>query len=174
VAQELIAEGYIGQDLFRAVGERIPHQVRIDSLTEQMPNPENRIVPDETHRDAIGIPRPKLTYQYDEYTVKGIQAARAVHTDLFAALGVTYAKHFEDIQGAGHVMGTYRMGTDARSSVTDADGRTHDHPNLFLAGAGLFPTYGTANPTLTIAALALRTAARIAADLGVTAATPVA
>jgi choline dehydrogenase-like flavoprotein len=174
VAQELIEEGYVGEDLFRIIGERTPHQVRIDSLTEQLPNPENRIVPDEANRDAIGIPRPKLTYQYDEYTIKGIEAARKVHDDLFTALGVTYAKHFEEIQGAGHVMGTHRMGTDARTSVTDADGRTHDHPNLFLAGAGVFPTYGTANPTLTIAALALRTAARIAADLGVTAARPVA
>jgi choline dehydrogenase-like flavoprotein len=66
------------------------------------------------------------------------------------------------------------MGADPTTSVTDADGRTHDHPNLFLAGAGLFPTTGTGNPTLTLAALALRTSATIAADLGVAAATPVA
>ncbi len=58
------------------------------------------------------------------------------------------------------------MGEDAATSVTDADGRTHDHPNLFLAGAGLFPTTGTANPTATVAALALRTASIIAADVG--------
>ena len=71
-------------------------------------------------------------------------------------------------------MGTHRMGSDPSTSVTDADGRTHDHPNLFLAGGGLFPTYGTANPTLTIAALALRSAAKLAADLGMSSATPVA
>jgi choline dehydrogenase-like flavoprotein len=66
------------------------------------------------------------------------------------------------------------MGSDPSTSVTDAEGRTHDHPNLFLAGGGLFPTFGTANPTLTIAALALRTAARIQADLGLAGGTPVA
>jgi glucose dehydrogenase len=71
-------------------------------------------------------------------------------------------------------MGTHRMGSDPSTSVTDADGRTHDHPNLFLAGGGLFPTFGTANPTLTIAALALRTSAKIAADLGTTGGTPAA
>jgi len=71
-------------------------------------------------------------------------------------------------------MGTHRMGSDPSTSVADADGRTHDHPNLFLAGGGLFPTFGTANPTLTIAALALRTSAKIAADLGTTGGTPAA
>jgi len=60
-------------------------------------------------------------------------------------------------------MGTTRMGADARTSVADATGRSHDHPNLWFAGSSLFPTSGTANPTLMIAALALRTAAAIEA-----------
>jgi choline dehydrogenase-like flavoprotein len=58
------------------------------------------------------------------------------------------------------------MGTDPKTSVTDANGRTHDHPNLYLAGGGLFPTTGTANPTATVAALALRAADAIGAELG--------
>jgi choline dehydrogenase-like flavoprotein len=45
--------------------------------------------------------------------------------------------------------------------VVDADCRTHDHPNLFIAGASLFTTGGTANPTLTVVALALRLAAHL-------------
>jgi choline dehydrogenase-like flavoprotein len=174
VAQELIEQGVVGQELYQTIGQRIPHQVRLASLCEQLPDPENRVVPDEQNRDAIGIPRPKITYRYDDYTLKGIDAARQAHQALFQALGVTYEKHFPDIQGAGHLMGTHRMGADPKTSVTDADGRTHDHPNLFLAGAGLFPTTGTANPTLTLAALALRTAKAIAADLAVGVATPLA
>lgn len=59
-------------------------------------------------------------------------------------------------------MGTYRMSTDPKTSVVDPFGRTHDHPNLFLVGSGVFPSGSTANPTLTLAALALRTAAEIA------------
>jgi choline dehydrogenase-like flavoprotein len=174
VAQALIKQGYVGAALYRTVGERIPYQVRLTSLTEQLPNPDNRIVPDDGNLDTIGIPRPKLSYQYDEYTIKGIQEARAIHDALFNALGVTFKEHVQEIQGAGHVMGTYRMGSDQKTSVTDADGKTHDHPNLFLAGGGLFPTFGNANPTLTIAALALRTAATIERDLGVVPGTPVA
>jgi choline dehydrogenase-like flavoprotein len=50
------------------------------------------------------------------------------------------------------------MGFDASTSVVDPDCRSHDHPNLFIVGGSTFPTCGTANPTLTIAALALRAA----------------
>ena len=50
------------------------------------------------------------------------------------------------------------MGADPTRSVVDADGRAHDVSNLFVAGSSVFPTEGTANPTLTLAALALRTA----------------
>jgi choline dehydrogenase-like flavoprotein len=67
--------------------------------------------------------------------------------------------------GAGHVMGTYRMGTDPKTSVVDSFQRSHDHPNLYLVGSGTFPTVGTANPTITLSALALRTAENIAHNL---------
>jgi choline dehydrogenase-like flavoprotein len=50
------------------------------------------------------------------------------------------------------------MGDDPKTSVANTQGQSHDHTNLWLAGSSLFPTSGTANPTLTIAALALRTA----------------
>ena len=63
--------------------------------------------------------------------------------------------------GAGHVMGTCRMGDDPKQSVVDKFQRSHDHKNLYLVGSSTFPTGATANPTLTIAALSLRTAKHI-------------
>ena len=66
--------------------------------------------------------------------------------------------------GAGHVMGTYRMGKDPKTSVVDSFQRSHDHANLYLVGSGTFPTVGTANPTITLSALALRTADSIVED----------
>jgi choline dehydrogenase-like flavoprotein len=71
--------------------------------------------------------------------------------------------------GSGHVVGTYRMGADKTQSVVDPHSRSWDHPNLYLVGSGVFPTIATGNPTLTIAALALRTADKILArEFGVT------
>jgi choline dehydrogenase-like flavoprotein len=49
------------------------------------------------------------------------------------------------------------MGDDPRSSVVDKFGRTHDIPNLFVCDGSIMPTQGSANPGLTIQALAART-----------------
>jgi choline dehydrogenase-like flavoprotein len=67
--------------------------------------------------------------------------------------------------GAGHVVGTCRMGDDPKTSVVNADLQSWDHPNLYILGSSVFPTIATANPTLTIAALTLRTADKIIARL---------
>jgi glucose dehydrogenase len=60
-------------------------------------------------------------------------------------------------------MGTTRMGQDAATSVVDPDCRVHDVPNVYIAGASLFPTGGSVNPTFTLAALSARLARHIAA-----------
>ena len=61
----------------------------------------------------------------------------------------------EGWSGAGHVMGTHRMGDDPKDSVTDKYQRCWDHKNLFLLGSGLWPSYTASNPTQTIMALSL-------------------
>jgi choline dehydrogenase-like flavoprotein len=49
--------------------------------------------------------------------------------------------------------------------VVDADQRSWEHRNLFVVGSGSFPTMGTSNPTLTMAALALRTSEHLVKEL---------
>ena len=53
------------------------------------------------------------------------------------------------------------MGSDPATSVVDAFCRSHDHRNLFVVDASVLPTSAAANPSLTIAALALRAARHI-------------
>jgi len=57
-----------------------------------------------------------------------------------------------------HLLGTCRMGNDPAKSVIDRYHRTHDIPNLFISDGSAFTSPGSANPTLTIVALALRQA----------------
>jgi choline dehydrogenase-like flavoprotein len=57
-----------------------------------------------------------------------------------------------------HLVGAARMGSDPGSSVVDRFGRSHDIPNLFVCDGSMMPTQGSANPGLTIQALAARTA----------------
>ena len=82
------------------------------------------------------------------------------------SFGATGVMHSPQAQGAGHIIGTARMGDDRATSLVDRDLRSHDHPNLFIVGSAVFPTSATANPTLTIAALSLRAAAPVKASLG--------
>jgi glucose dehydrogenase len=67
--------------------------------------------------------------------------------------------------GSGHIMGTTIMGTSAKQSVVDHECRSHDNTNLYIAGSSVFPSAATANPTVTIAALSLRSAEAIKRQL---------
>lgn len=61
-------------------------------------------------------------------------------------------------QDRQHIMGTTIMGDDPKNSVVNSDCRTHDHPNLYIAGTSVMPSASCMNPTLTGAALSLRLA----------------
>ena len=74
---------------------------------------------------------------------------------------VEYEGEIYNFWGAGHIVGTHRMGTDPKESVCDENGKTWDHDNLYLVGCGNMPTLGTSNPTLTMTALAFKTAEAI-------------
>lgn len=159
-AGDLIQRGLEGRELYRQVMELNARALRTAALVEQLPDPDSRVaLSDEV--DAIGIPRPEVHCIIDEYAKAGLAAARDQFTAIYEAVGADQVTQVQAIQGAGHIIGTHRMGSDSRASVTDSCDRTWDHPNLWLAGSGLFPTGGTANPTLTIAALALRTAPEV-------------
>ncbi len=164
---ELIGQGLRGEALRNELNAQVARQFRFALLVEQMPLPENRVTPAWDKLDAIGLPRPQIDYRLGEFAEKGMVEARRIADQIFDAVGVTYREHGAEHEGAGHVMGTYRMGNDPQTSVVNAQQRSHDHPNLFLLGSGVFPTVGTANPTLTIAALSLWAADTIKQELGV-------
>ena len=147
---------------------------------EQAPNPASRVTLS-GERDSTGMPRARLDWRLSEIDVRSV----AVLVDALGRelerlglgrvepagwLGSGRWKTDPLISshpiGGYHHMGTTRMGTDPRSSVTDPQGCVHGLPNLWVAGSSLFPTGGWANPTLTIVALALRSAERLSAELG--------
>lgn len=155
LATELVKEGFRGEALVEEMNHRSARMFRFANLIEQMPLAENRVTAAFDKPDSFGVPRPRINYRLDEMTEAGLAEARAISNQIFDAMGVTFRDHSDSFFGAGHLMGTHRMGSDPSSSVVDAEQRSHDHSNLFLLGSGNFPTVGTANPTLTIAALSL-------------------
>jgi len=163
-ANEWSAKEAIGASGFDTFQNRLLRQVCFTGATEQLPDPANRVqLSNET--DAIGVPRPQLTYAPGAYSDAGRKEARLLFTRIFRAMGATEQQHRDAFEGAGHLMGTTRMGNDPKTSVVDKDLRLHGHRNCFVLGSGVFPSVGTANPTLTIAALSLRAVAPIRKSL---------
>jgi choline dehydrogenase-like flavoprotein len=169
-----------GRELVEKLGDVFTRQFRIGFLVEQTPDLENRVTLSEI-KDGLGLRRPEISYDLSDYTRQGIVAAYRMKNLLFSKMGVKdctkeVAKNepsrFEELiddkivalsyGGAGHIMGTCRMGSKKDNSVVNSDQQSWDHDNLYLLGSSTFPTGGTANPTLTIAALALRAAEHIA------------
>jgi choline dehydrogenase-like flavoprotein len=72
-------------------------------------------------------------------------------------------ERWKQLDDTCHLNGTAKMGFDAETSVVDADCRSWDIPNLWICDGSVFPTVGGCNPSLTIQAIACRTADRIAA-----------
>jgi len=148
---------------------------------EQAPNPDSRVKL-ASERDASGMPRAALDWRLsalDVDSVSGLVSALdresrrlglgSVEAASWLARGDKRWVSDELISahpiGGFHHIGTTRMANDPRHGVTDGWGRVHGLPNLHVAGSSLFPTAGWANPTLTVLALSLRTADRIADEL---------
>jgi choline dehydrogenase-like flavoprotein len=173
-------EPIFGTELLDKLNDHLTRQCRIGFELEQLPLAGNRVTLSDLV-DNLGLPKPKITYSYSDYEYAAIASAGDLAERLFSKLGIVdFSKDalkpqraYDDkcnpkqqlIMGAGHVIGTVRMGTDKSNSVVDRTMRSWDCRNLFLVGSGVFPTAATANPTLTLAALSFWAADTILEDL---------
>jgi glucose dehydrogenase len=174
-------DALFGDELVKRLHSVLTRQFRLGFLVEQEPVEKNRVTLSETYKDGLGLARPEVYYSLSDYTLRGLAAAKEAADAIFARLNVASFTTYDEedpavvelppnsagrrervrFMGAGHIMGTYRMGDDPAKSVVDGDQCSHDHKNLYLIGSGVFPNSATANPTLTLAALTLRTADKI-------------
>jgi choline dehydrogenase-like flavoprotein len=130
---------------------------------EDLPEQSNCVSIDTRLVDGDGIPAPKISYRISENSHRLLRFTVERMTDIHRASGAVRTIALPLIPDQpGHLLGTARMGTDPAMSVVDSYGRAHDVPNLFLADGSIFVTSGSANPTCTIHALALRIADHIA------------
>jgi choline dehydrogenase-like flavoprotein len=161
-------QNLFGAKLRNYIHDHATHQITLNSACEQLPWPENRVTL-ATKKDGFGIPLPQINYRlYDKknYVSKSFATIVTLHRWVFDRLGIPAEDQFlQDAPkfygGSGHIMGTTIMGNDPDKSVVDKDCQAHDHPNLYILGSSVFPTSSTANPTSTVAALALRAAETI-------------
>jgi choline dehydrogenase-like flavoprotein len=142
-----------GEDLMEVVHE-YAHWGLLATLGEVLPNPENRVtLADE--RDDNGVPVARVTFSYGDNDRAIIDAERDLAVKAMEAAGATRTLV---TSGTHHLLGTCRMGDDPATSVVGPDCRSHDVPNLWICDGSVFPTGGAVNPSLTIEAIATRTA----------------
>lgn len=171
--QELAA---FGRDVASVAGSLEDGPFRVYALymrTEQAPNPESRVTLAD-QRDALGLRRARLEWRLSDLDRRSTERVVALLADTAGRLGIgrvfsrpaSEGGFWQRVGGGFHHMGTTRMGSEPRTAVVDRDCRVHGVENLFVAGSSVFVISGYANPTLTIVALALRLADRLARERG--------
>ncbi len=147
------------------IAERYRKKIEFNSCMEMLPNPENILTLNTSEKDSAGVPKMHIKLSYSDYEKRSFIACQSIYQDIGVHLEATRTEISDISTNHSHLMGTLTMGDDSKKSVVDKYGRSHDHPNLFVVGYSLFPTSTPVNPTLTIAALSLRTASEIIKEL---------
>jgi len=156
-----------GDDLLEQLRADYGNHVAVGGLVEQLPREDSYVGLDDTETDDHGNPVPDVHWTVGERAVRTIERANERQREILEEMGadLTWTVGPEDTGPAYHHMGTTRMGTDPTDSVVDPSLQTHDLANCWIASSSVFPSGGAVNPTLTIAALALRVADAVTRQL---------
>jgi choline dehydrogenase-like flavoprotein len=131
---------------------------------EDLPRAENRITLNPEVKDSFGLSVANIHVDEHANDQSMRKHAQSQMSKMYDAIGAK-----RTILGptppATHNLGTARMSADPKDGVTNAWGQTHDNKNLFISDGSVLSTPGSANPTLTIVALALRQADYIAQEM---------
>jgi choline dehydrogenase-like flavoprotein len=123
------------------------HSIHIMAMSEDLPDPSSRVMWRGGH---VVLDWRKTNVAAHDLLVKRLKRAmRRAGWPLVLAKGFPKSK-------PSHQCGTARMGDDPARSVVTPDLRAHDLDNLYIADASVLPTSAAVNPSLTVAALALR------------------
>ena len=120
-----------------------------------MPHEQNTVTLDPDVRDQYGLPVGRVTFSWGENDKRLWKAGVEKQRQILEAAGAEVTWTADD---TAHLLGACCMGSDPENSVVDQWCRTWDVPNLFVCDGSVFTTSSGANPSLTIQALAARTA----------------
>lgn len=125
-------------------------------VVEDLPQDSNRVV-----LDSDGMPK-VLHADVSEYARRGVRESLKNIEKVLQPLPVERIEFKGMRETESHIQGSLRMGNDRATSVVDASQVHHDVRNLVVVGSSVFPSGPNANPSLSVAALSLRSAALLA------------
>jgi choline dehydrogenase-like flavoprotein len=153
----------VGQTLFPLVARGADYITGLLVIAEDEPRYENRVSLDRRRTDRFGLPGLTITHRY---TARDRAARRALVRKARRILWEAGARFYyvHNIETLSHAVGTVRMGADARTSPLDEFSRFRGVANLYVIDGSFMPTSAGVNPSLTIAAHALRSAESIVGE----------
>jgi choline dehydrogenase-like flavoprotein len=150
-----------GSDYKKSLEQLFTHTCSFDGHTTSLPLASNNVTLDPEIQDVWGRPAIRCTYMDHADDIATMRYFMERSLELMDAAGATRTAGFFDEEGSPwsqHLLGTCRMGNDPDTSVVDRFNRSHDVPNLFMCDGSSMVTSSRGQPTMTIMALAFRTA----------------
>jgi choline dehydrogenase-like flavoprotein len=152
----------------KGFGKQFKQQVRfmqpgflaMDAYAKGLARPENRVTIDSQRPDAYGIPSSLIRFKFCDNDVAIWKDMKEKAKEILDAAKTRLVVDNDPAPTgfASHEVGTVRMGNDPRTSVLNSHCQAREAPNLFVTDGSCFTTFPEKNPTLTIMALAVRTA----------------
>jgi choline dehydrogenase-like flavoprotein len=138
-----------------ALQRMVDRSITLVTTMEDLPYLDNRVLP---AGDGIAPGVVRMTYRLREQDRVRVARFRGLMRETLRPRRWRLIKQAENNQRIAHACGTCRFGNDAKTSVLDPSNRCHDLENLFVVDSSFFPSSAGTNPSLTIAANALRVA----------------
>jgi choline dehydrogenase-like flavoprotein len=160
-AEHVAAQGHWGRSL-RAYMSDYTHWSCLGALCEFLPMADNRVTLAE-EKDRYGLPVANVAYSQCDNDRALMRAAQGTMETILTAAG---ADEVMTIDRYAHLVGGARMAASEQHGVVDEDCRTFAVPNLYITDGSVLPTQGSANPALTIMAIAARAADRMVVPAG--------
>jgi choline dehydrogenase-like flavoprotein len=153
-----------GEGFARSLAEQFSRTMFFGAHGTSLPLETNSVTIDPTLKDAWGLPCMRVTYKDHPDDLKCAEFLTSRATQLAQAAGAlkTWPEPIAPQTQSVHLLGTCRMGNDAKTSVIDRYHRTHDVRNLFICDGSSMVTSSRGQPTETISALAFRAGEHIA------------
>jgi choline dehydrogenase-like flavoprotein len=152
-AEHVAAQDHWGASLREYMRDYV-HWATLGALCEFLPQADNRVTLDE-EKDRFGLPVARFSYSQCDNDRAVVTAAEQVQRDILQAAGAT---ELMTIDRYAHLVGGARMSKRAEDGVVDSRLRSWSIENLYVVDGSVLPTQGSANPALTIMALAARAA----------------
>jgi choline dehydrogenase-like flavoprotein len=141
----------------------VPFMTGLLCIAEDQPRFENHVALDPFVRDRYGVPRLRVRHQYSRRDAAARAALIRKSREILLEAGAMFTA-VRKIDTFTHAAGTVRMGVDPARSALDGHCQFRGIENLWVVDGSFMPRSGAVNPSLTIAANALRVGEHLARE----------